>query len=78
MPVNMPKTSIICNIPGPTMDSTVNRMSNPGKARKASTNLCTMMSYLPPKNPEGTPIIEAITTVMEVPARPTIIEMRAP
>ena len=53
MPPNMPITITICNIPRPTIDITVNRMSSPGKASQASTSLCTTMSYLPPKNPKG-------------------------
>ena len=56
-------------MPRPTMDIMVNSMISDGKAIQASTNLCPMMSNLPPKYPEGTPIIAATTILTVVPAK---------
>ena len=69
---------MICGIPRPTRDITVNSSSSPGKAIQASTNLCAARSARPPKNPDVPPIRTATTTLTVVAANPTVNETRAP
>ena len=78
MPPDIPRTSIICGKPLPTMDITVNNRSSPGKLIQVSTNLCTPRSNLPPKNPEMPPIRVLSTTLRVVTVRPISTEIRAP
>ena len=78
MPPLMPSTSMVCSSPWPTSDITVIRMSSPGKAIQASTNRCTTISSLPPKNPVVVPISIATTMLILVAARPTTSDTRAP
>ena len=70
MPPVIPRTRNYLWHTRPTMDIIVSNRSSPGKAIQASTNLCTLRSSLPPRNPEVPPIRMATTTLRAVAARP--------
>ena len=74
-PCCIAKRNTICQRPGPTIVTAAMIMIIPGKASQASTNLCTTMSNLPPRYPEGRPMIQEISTESELETTPTIIEI---
>ena len=51
IPPVIPKIMIICHKPGPTIEIRTMRITKPGRHIKASTNLCTIRSNLPPIYP---------------------------
>ena len=78
IPQLMPSANMICAVPLPSNDMTVIRMSSDGNAIHASTNRWMIRSVLPPKYPAAIPISRATSTATAVPARPIVIDTRAP